>query len=71
THFRGRHTKSSFRSILDTIDGLGPQTKTKLLRTFGSPDAIQNAPMKELEAAIGKRKTALLQKSFQRSNNEL
>ena len=66
THFRSRHTKTTFRSALDTIAGLGTQTKTKLLCTFGSPEAIQNASTKELEAVIGKRKATLIQEALQR-----
>ena len=42
-------------SILDEIPGIGPTTKRKLLRTFGSLKGVQAASQVELEAVVGKK----------------
>jgi len=52
--------KNSLQSILDQISGIGPQTKNKLLKKYGSLNQIKSAPISELELLIGKAKTDLL-----------
>jgi excinuclease ABC subunit C len=47
-------------SVLDEIPGIGPATRRKLLKTFGSLRGITQARQWELERAIGKNKAALL-----------
>ncbi|MCL0329939.1 excinuclease ABC subunit UvrC [Apilactobacillus xinyiensis] len=42
------HTKHSLSSELDSIKGVGPKTKIKLLNKFGSLDKISDADVKEL-----------------------
>jgi len=42
-------------SILDEIPGIGPTTKRKLLRSFGSLKGVQAASMQELSDVIGKK----------------
>ncbi len=43
-------------SDLEEIPGIGPATRKKLIRTFGSLRAVKSASNDELEAAIGKDK---------------
>ncbi|QTA37650.1 excinuclease ABC subunit UvrC [Thermosipho ferrireducens] len=48
--------ESSLRStILDSIEGIGPKRKKKLLKHFGTIDDIRQASMEELEKVIGKK----------------
>ena len=53
TFYRGRHNKQTVRSILDEISGVGPVTKKKLLRKFGSASAIRSASLEALAAEVG------------------
>lgn len=48
TFYRKRHRKASTRSLLDEIHGIGPKTKTALLKTFGSVAEIARASDAEL-----------------------
>ena len=43
-------------SLLDEIPGIGPQTRKKLLRTFGSTRGVLAAEPNELQAALGQKK---------------
>jgi excinuclease ABC subunit C len=52
-------------SVLDEVPGVGPATRKKLLRTFGSMRGITSAPQAELEKTIGKQKTTTLLKHLQ------
>ena len=45
--------KNSTVSILDTIPGVGPVTRKKLIRQFGSGRGVQEATVAQLRAAIG------------------
>lgn len=45
-------------SDLEDIPGIGPTTRKKLIRTFGSLRAVKSASEEELIAAIGQDKTA-------------
>ncbi len=47
-------------SSLEDIPGIGPLTRKKLIRTFGSLRAVQNASPQQLVAAIGPAKAALV-----------
>lgn len=46
---RGRQTAS----ILDEVPGIGPLTRKKLIRHFGSAKAVINADTKELQTVVG------------------
>lgn len=48
-----RRSASLTRSILDDIAGIGPTTKRKLLRHFGSLTRLKSANFKELDAISG------------------
>ncbi len=49
-------------SVLDDIPGVGPATRKKLLKHFGSTKQIVNANQDELDKVIGAKKTAILLK---------
>lgn len=45
--------KATTSSVLDTVAGIGPELKIKLLQAFGSPKNVKNATMHELSQVIG------------------
>lgn len=49
-------------SILDGIPGVGPLTRKKLLRQFGSTRAVRSASQKELAAVLGSSKASTVYK---------
>ena len=48
THFRKQHKKSTLKSPLDDIPGIGPARKKHLLTTFGSLKRLKEASLEEL-----------------------
>jgi excinuclease ABC subunit C len=55
---RAKQTASS----LEDIPGIGPATRRKLIRTFGSLRAVQAADQAQLEAAVGEAKALLVRR---------
>ena len=55
-------TKRQTASLLDDIPNIGPVTRKKLIKQFGSVRGISQASDQELENAVGKIKAAQLQK---------
>lgn len=53
-------TKRATASLLDDIPGIGPATRKKLLKTFGSMHGLTQASLLSLEQVIGKTKATLL-----------
>lgn len=51
TFHRRTHAKNALSSRLDDIKGIGPKSRNKLLRTFGSLSKIQNASITKLQNA--------------------
>ncbi|MGH7250187.1 MAG: UvrB/UvrC motif-containing protein, partial [Minisyncoccia bacterium] len=51
-------------SLLEEIPGIGPSTRKKLIRVFGSAKAASQAKQSELEAVIGPAKTKALKNHF-------
>ncbi|MCI1466184.1 MAG: excinuclease ABC subunit UvrC [Lactobacillus sp.] len=51
TFHRRRHAKNSLASRLDSIKGIGPVSRNKLLRQFGSLTKIKQASVPELQQA--------------------
>lgn len=49
-------------SNLEDIPGIGPATRKKLIRTFGSLRGVQGATMEQLAAAIGESKAKVVAK---------
>ncbi|MEQ9288405.1 MAG: excinuclease ABC subunit UvrC [Cyclobacteriaceae bacterium] len=66
TFHRNLRSKNSFQSILDNIDGIGPQTKVKLTESYKTIKNIKAAKKTELEELIGKSKTAILLKGIKK-----
>lgn len=61
--------KRQVSSLLDDIPTIGPDTRKKLLRTFGSYKGIQQARDWELEKLIGPKKATIL-RQYIRSNKK-
>ncbi len=51
-------------SMLDDIPGVGPATRKKLLKHFGSVKGIQAAPLTELIAVVGERRAEVIRQFF-------
>ena len=66
TFHRQRRTKSSLRSELLDIPGIGAVTAAKLLREFGSVAGIRDCALGDLTAAVGARRAAAIREHFQR-----
>jgi excinuclease ABC subunit C len=54
--------KGQVASMLDDIPGVGPATRKKLLKTFGSMRGIKQASLNDLVAVVGVAKATLLAK---------
>jgi len=48
--------------LLDDIPGIGPATRKKLLRTFGSMRGVAQADQADLNSVLGVQKASLLKK---------
>jgi len=57
--------KRQTSSLLDQIPGIGPATRKKLLKQFGSVRGITRASNSELQISVGLKKAALLQQYLQ------
>jgi excinuclease ABC subunit C len=55
-------TKRQTASVLDGIPGIGPATRKKLIRTFGSARALFGVELPELTEAIGSKKATALKR---------
>ena len=55
TYHKKLRSKSVYKSILDDIPGIGPKTRTKLLRKFKSIENIKKASKEELCLLIGNK----------------
>ena len=55
-------TKRQTASVLDEVPGIGPATRKKLLRTFGSMRGVSQATQDELATVLGGKKAAVLMK---------
>lgn len=58
--------KRQTASQLDDIPGIGPATRKKLIRTFGSLRAVEAAPATEIAAIIGQSKAKALKAGLSR-----
>jgi len=52
------------RSVLDDIKGIGPTTRNKLLRHFGSVNNIKQAPLEDIAELIGKKLADIILKEL-------
>ena len=57
-YHRTLRSKSTFRSTLDEITGIGPKRKKELLKQFGSLEGIRKATVDELAAVPGMTRKA-------------
>lgn len=55
SRFRKKHEKSSVKSVLEEIDGVGEKKHFKLLKYFAGIKNIENATLEDLERVIDKR----------------
>jgi excinuclease ABC subunit C len=53
THHRKKRGKAMTKSILDTLEGVGPVRKKRLMTVFGSVGAIKRASVDEIAAVKG------------------
>ena len=53
TYHRTKRSKSTLRSTLDSIEGIGPQKRKALLKKFGSIKNIRSAEVGELSEIVG------------------
>ena len=71
TFHRNVHTKHSLSSRLDEIKGVGPRTRTKLLKKYGSVTKIAQASVDEIHSLGINRPTAQLIKVSLQKNAEV
>lgn len=69
THHRNRRSKSTFKSELSEIKGIGDESAKQLLRQFKSVKKIKSASLPELEAVVGKNRAKLVHQHFAKSDN--
>lgn len=65
---RQKRSKTSLKSELDEINGIGQQTKEMLFREFGSVEKIKKADFEQLSAAVGPSKAQILKSAFSKSS---
>ncbi len=68
-HHRNKRSKLSLHSTLDDAPGIGPKSKTDLLKKFKSVKRIKAASIKELTELLGKSKAHKLIKYFKDGEN--
>lgn len=62
--------KRQTASILDDVPGIGPLTRKKLIRTFGSLRGVQQARQTELEQLLGEKKAIVLRQYLRAAKKE-
>lgn len=55
-------SKSMKQSVLDTIPGIGPETRAKLLKKFKTIDGIRRAPEQELREVLSEEQMEVIQR---------
>ena len=68
TFHRQKRGKESVKSSLDTIKGIGKQTRIKLLTEYGSARRLQHANKKELDELIGSSKADIIIEAIKKGN---
>lgn len=64
THHRLRRSKGQTVSELDSIKGIGEVTSRSLMKTFKSVKRLREAPLEDIEKAVGKAKAAIVYSHF-------
>lgn len=70
TFHRNKRSKGQVQSELDSIKGIGEETKKSLLKRFKSIKRIKEASLPEIEETIGKHKGKLVWGYFKRKQEE-
>ncbi|TWI83423.1 excinuclease ABC subunit C [Lacibacter cauensis] len=65
TFHRAKRSKGTFKTELDTINGIGEATATLLLNTFKSVKNIRTASVEELTKVVGESKAMLVKKALE------
>lgn len=61
-------TKRQTASMLDEIPTIGPATRKKLIKTFGSLKGVQQARKEDIEKLLGLKKATILRQYLRRSH---
>ena len=61
THHRNKRSKSSIKSELDSISGIGPKTKEKLFKDFKTISSIKKASKESLIKSVGDKYSRILE----------
>jgi len=61
---RNTRSREQVKSIIDDINGIGPQTAQKLMLEFKSVEGIKNAEMTQLEKCIGATRARIIYDFF-------
>ena len=61
THHRNKRSKSSIKSELDSISGIGPKTKEKLFKDFKTISSIKKASKESLVKSVGEKYSRILE----------
>lgn len=64
TRYRAHHRKKMKASMLDEIPGIGPESKRKLLRAFGSVAFIKQASLVDLARVVGATRAEILEQTL-------
>ena len=70
THHRDRRSKGQTVGELDRIKGIGPATRTALIRHFKSVKRLKEAPLSDIAAVVGNAKASLVHSHFHPSDKE-
>ena len=57
-------TKRQTSSLLEEVPGIGPATRKKLLKAFGSMRGVEQAPKRDLENVVGSAKASLIKSAI-------
>ncbi|MEQ9468826.1 MAG: excinuclease ABC subunit UvrC [Ekhidna sp.] len=68
TFHRQKRSKASIESGLDKIKGLGPKTRDKLMREFGSITRLKQSSEKDLIDLIGQAKTDIIREAIKKGD---
>jgi excinuclease ABC subunit C len=65
TFHRNQRSRGTFKNELETINGIGKQTASELLKTFKSVKNVKTKSEKELAEIIGNAKAKIIIKHYQ------
>lgn len=70
THHRNRRSKSTFKSELEAVPGVGDKTIQELLRRFKSVKKVKAASEKELAETVGPHRAKRISSHFAQEKNQ-